>query len=153
MSGSLRGQSILHATLIAARRQGRWHGVLLQGPSGSGKSDLALRAIAAGWRLVADDRVSIWTSGGSVYGAVPPTLAGLIEVRGLGVTSEPTLPFARLTLVVEASTPRAPVERMPAPSGLDLLGIGLPRLRLAFCEACAPAKLERALDAGLRRTL
>ena len=143
----------LHATLIAAPRYGRWSGVLLQGPSGAGKSDLALRALAAGWRLAADDRVCVWTSGGQLYGAAPATLAGLIEVRGLGVTREPALPFVRLALAVEAATQAAPVERMPQPDRLGLLGIGLPRLRLALCEPGALAKLERALDAALRREL
>ncbi len=144
---------ILHATLIAARRRGRWCGVLLQGPSGAGKSDLALRAVAADWRLVADDRVRVWTSGPYLYGGAPATLAGLIEVRGLGVISEGALPFSRLVLVMKAAAPQAPVERMPEPVHLHLLGIALPRLDLTFREPAAVAKLERALDAALQREL
>ncbi len=144
---------ILHATLIAARRRGLWCGVLLQGASGAGKSDLALRAIAAGWRLAADDRVRVWTSGGALYGAAPTTLAGLIEVRGVGVKPEPTLPFARLALAVEAATGTPLVERMPPPMRLDLLGLSLPRLRLNLLEPSALARLERGMDAALRREL
>jgi serine kinase of HPr protein (carbohydrate metabolism regulator) len=146
-------EPVLHATLIAARRLNGWRGVLLQGRSGAGKSDLALRAIAGGWRLVADDRVHIWTSGGGVYGAAPARLAGLLEVRGVGVRPEPTLPFVRLALAIEASSPGAPVERMPEPGRLGLLGTELPRLRLALCEPSALAKLERGLDAALQRRL
>ncbi len=145
--------SVLHATLIAARRRGRWCGVLLQGASGAGKSDLALRALAAGWRLAADDRVRVWASGGALYGAAPTTLAGLIEVRGVGVRPEPTLSFARLVLAVEAATPSEPAERMPAPMRLELFGMSLPSLRLALRQPSAPACLERALDAALRREL
>ena len=144
---------ILHATLIAAHRQGRWLGVMLQGSSGAGKSDLALRALAAGWRLAADDRVRVWISGGALYGAAPASLADLIEVRGLGVAREPALPFVRLALAVEASGPAAPMERMPEPNRLDLLGIALPHLRLALCEPSALAKLDRALHAAVRRQL
>ncbi len=146
-------EPILHATLIAARRRGRWCGVLLQGCSGAGKSDLALRALEAGWRLAADDRVRVWTSGGILYGAAPGTLANLIEVRGVGVRPEPTLPFVRLVLAVEAATRAEPAERAPEPERLDLLGLQLPRLRLALLEPSAPARLERALDAALRHEL
>ena len=147
------GAPVLHATLIATHREGRWCGVLLQGASGTGKSDLALRALACGWRLAADDRVRVWTSGGALYGAAPSTLADLIEVRGLGVTVEAALPFVRLVLAAEAATPAAPVDRMPESDRLVLLGIALPRLRLALCEPSAMAKLERVIDAALRRRL
>ncbi|WP_254600841.1 HPr kinase/phosphorylase [Caulobacter sp. S45] len=151
--GPLSEGPILHATLIAARRRGRWCGVLLQGPSGSGKSDLALRALSSGWRLTADDRVHVWRSGGALYGAAPAPLAGLIEVRGVGVRCEPTLPFVRLDLAVEAATQAEPVERMPPPMRYDLLALALPRLRLALLEVGTLARLERALDAALRREL
>ena len=127
--------------------------MLLQGPSGAGKSDLARRAIAAGWRLVADDRVRVGPSGGALYGAAPATLAGLIEVRGLGVMAEAALPFARMVLAMAPPGESEAVERIPDPDRLTLLDVELPRVRLAFCEASALAKLERALDAALRRQL
>ncbi len=142
--------TLVHATLVAARRQGRWCGALLQGSSGAGKSDLALRAMAGGWRLVADDRVRLWTSGGRLYGSAPTTLLGLIEARGLGVLPEPALPFARLSLAVEAATHAAPVERMPEVAAITLLGVSLRQVRLAMCEPSVLPKLERALDAVLR---
>ena len=137
---------ILHATLVARRCEGRWRGVLVRGPSGAGKSELALRAVAAGWRLVADDRVRLWTSGEQLFGAAPPALAGLVEARGLGVLREPALAFAAMALVVDACD--AP-ERLPDPDHEALLGVALPRVRLALREPSAVAKLGRALDGAL----
>jgi hypothetical protein len=139
----------VHATLIAGRRGGAWQGALLRGPSGIGKSDLALRAVAAGWALVADDRVRLWTSEGVLYGAAPRPLDGLIEVRGLGVVSGPSLRYARVALVVDGPGPVA--ERMPAPEHADIGSVSLPRFHLAFLEAGAVARLDLALDAALRR--
>ena len=144
----------LHATLIAARRAGLWRGVLLFGPSGAGKSDLALRAMARSWRLVADDRVRVWLSGGVAYGRAAAPLEGLIEARGLGVLAQPHLPFARLSLAVEGAVD-GPMERMPEPA-LWPLGLGAgdpPRLRLDLREASALAKLAYALDAVARGAL
>ena len=86
---------ILHAGLIAARIAGFWRGVLIEGPSGSGKSDLALRALSQGFRLVADDRVVVWASGGRLFGRAPEILNGLIELRGLGVRNACPTPHGR----------------------------------------------------------
>ena len=88
-----------------------------------------------------------------MYGRAAANLAGLIEVRGVGVRAEPALPFVRLVLAVEAASPAEPVERMPPPLRLRLLGVELPRLRLALLEPCALPRLEHALDAALRREL
>jgi serine kinase of HPr protein (carbohydrate metabolism regulator) len=131
---------ILHAGLIALRDRGRWRGVLIEGPSGSGKSDLALRAIAAGWSLVADDRTLVWTSGGHVFGRAAPALAGLIEARGVGVVAMPAREFAPIDLVVHCIRADA-MERMPENQARDLLGTAIPRVDLAAWEASAPAKL------------
>ena len=80
----------LHATAVALDGQA----VLLLGPSGSGKSDLALRLVAAGWRLVADDRVVVTPNGDHLFASAPPRLTGLMEVRGVGIVPEPTAPAA-----------------------------------------------------------
>ncbi len=135
------------------RHEGRWRGVLLQGPSGSGKSDLALRAMDHGWRLAADDRVRLWCSGGAVYGAAPARLAGLIEVRGVGVRLEPALPFAHISLAVSACGPDAPAARMPEPAQLQLLDRAVAHLHLPFREPSSLAKLECAMAAALRGEL
>jgi serine kinase of HPr protein (carbohydrate metabolism regulator) len=133
---------ILHAGLIAARAGGRWRGVLVQGPADAGKSDLALRAMAEGFALVADDRVLLWVSGGRLYGRAPDTLEGLLEIRGLDVVRVSTVPFCEVALVAEAGTP----ERLPDPEFADILGLRIPRLILRLGEPSAPAKLGRALN-------
>lgn len=134
---------IVHAGLIATRRDGAWRGVLIEGPSGAGKSDLMLRALQAGFRLVADDRVLLWTSGGRLFGRAPDALAGLMEVRGVGVRRFDPLPLAEVALVVRAGTP----ERMPEPAVTDILGLQIPLGLLALSESSAPAKLSHALAA------
>ncbi len=136
---------ILHAGLIALRRRGVWRGVLLQGDAGAGKSDLMLRAVALGFRLVADDRTMVWRSGGSLYGKAPEPLHGLIEVRGLGVIAEPALPLTEIALVIRCETD-AEVERMPEPAFAEIEGVRTPLLRLRALEASTPAKLGRALN-------
>lgn len=134
---------IAHAGLIARRIAGRWRGALIEGPSGAGKSDLALRALDLGFRLVADDRVILWTCEGRLFGRAPAPLAGLLEVRGVDVAGEPALALCEVALLVEPGTP----ERLPDPDTADRLGFRLPRLVLAYEEASAPAKLGRALTA------
>ena len=133
---------ILHAGLIALRLSGAWRGVLVMGGSGSGKSDLMLRAIGLGFRLVADDRTVIWASQGRAFGRAPETLRGLIELRGVGVLQEPSLWLTEIALVVRCETP----ERMPEDAIEAIAGIEIPLLRLHAPDASAPAKLGRALN-------
>ncbi|MFC3071318.1 HPr kinase/phosphorylase [Phenylobacterium soli] len=133
--------SVRHAGLVALRLRGRWAGALIEGPSGSGKSDLALRCLDAGFRLVADDRTLVWRSEGRLFGRAPDSLAGLIEVRGLDVVAEPHLPFCEILLAARCGEP----ERIPGPQTLDVLGRELPLVVLAARESSAPAKLSRAL--------
>ncbi len=144
---------IVHAGLIAKQgAEGRWRGVLIEGASGTGKSDLMLRSMDQGFRLVADDRVLLWTSGGRLFGRAPDTLAGLIEVRGLFVAQMQALPMAEVALVVRAGEP----ERMPEPAFENILGLQVPMALLALSEASAPAKLGHALaafDAGRKRRI
>ncbi|MFI4975148.1 MAG: HPr kinase/phosphorylase [Caulobacterales bacterium] len=137
---------ILHAGLIARRVGGLWRGALIEGASGDGKSDLALRALDAGFRLVADDRVLVWVSGGALYGRAPEPLTGLIEARGLGVLAEPPIPFAAIVLSVRCEDASATLERLPEPETVHIAGIAVPRLRLRAFEDSAPAKMRRALD-------
>jgi serine kinase of HPr protein (carbohydrate metabolism regulator) len=132
---------IRHAGLVAKRLSGVWKGVLIEGPSGSGKSDLALRCLSEGFRLVADDRVELWTSAGRLYGAAPPQLAGLIEVRGHGLVTLTALPLAQILLVAQAGA----AERMPEPETVEILGISVSRLAISPLEASAAAKLSRAM--------
>jgi HPr kinase/phosphorylase len=117
-------------------------GVLLIGPSGSGKSDLALRLLGRGFLLVADDRVDIDNG----VAAPPAALAGLLEVRGLGIVRLPYAATARLALVAELGIA---AERLPAVG--RHAGLGLPLVRLDPTAASAPERLALALDCALGR--
>ncbi|WP_296600112.1 HPr kinase/phosphorylase [Phenylobacterium sp.] len=132
----------LHAGLIALHTRSGWRGALIQGASGAGKSDLALRCLEAGFRLVADDRTMVWASGDALYGRAPGPLAGLVEVRGLGVLPHPALAFCRIVLSVRDGTP----ERLPDPAFGAYEGLSLPEIVLPLLESAAPAKLRRALQ-------
>jgi serine kinase of HPr protein (carbohydrate metabolism regulator) len=134
------GQSLhLHASVVALGGRG----VLLRGPSGAGKSDLALRLIAAGATLVADDQVALQARDGALWAAPPPALAGLLEVRGLGIVRLPHAPAA-LALLVDLVPA---MERLPAPRRETLLGVALPVLAVAPFHASAAALVGLAVAA------
>jgi serine kinase of HPr protein (carbohydrate metabolism regulator) len=129
----------VHATCIAI--QGR--GVLIAGRSGSGKSDLALRLIDRGARLVSDDYTDLREADGRLLATAPPAIAGKIEMRGVGILEMDALPSAPVCLLVDLD--RAP-ERLPeAAATVDVAGFPLPALGLSALEASAPIKLEQAL--------
>jgi len=143
---------IRHAGLIALRLGGPWRGVLIEGPPGAGKSDLALRCLDAGFCLAADDRVALWVSGGRLFGRAPDSLAGRLEIRGLDVVAVPALPLAEVALVMRCGAP----ERIPEPSFAEILGVSIPLIALDPRESSAPAKLSRALshfDAAHKRRI
>ena len=137
---------IRHAGLVALRLDGRWTGALIEGPTGVGKSDLAMRALESGFRLVSDDRTLVWASGGEVYGRAPGALFGLIEVRGHGIMAESPLAFARVALRARCVPDGIPIERLPDPAAELIAGIALPSLALRPREPSAPAKLRRAIE-------
>ena len=126
-------------------------GVLLRGASGSGKSDLALRLIDDGARLIADDQVALTVEAGRVRAAAPPGIAGRIEVRGLGIVEVATTETAPVALVVDLVTP-ADVPRLPQPSVCRLADITLPSIVLAPFEASAAAKVRLAVLAEKRNS-
>lgn len=119
-------------------------GVLLRGPSGAGKSDLALRLIEAGARLVSDDQVELHASGEELLMRPPEPLAGLLEVRGIGILRFDHIEQAPLRLVVDL-VPAEQVERMPEPETIELGGLVLPLLRLYPWEVSAPTKVRLAV--------
>jgi HPr kinase/phosphorylase len=132
---------------------------LIVGPSGSGKSDLALRCLAiaptqivpAPAQLVADDRVLIERRNDKLRIEAPPTILGKLEVRGSGILTVPCVRSAELVLVVELVAPEA-VERLPdPPAQREVLGVRVPALRLAPFEASAPLKLLLALARAAKK--
>lgn len=109
-------------------------GVLIRGPSGSGKSSLVLALLLADRdanRLIADDRVILGVEGGRLLASPPPALAGLIEVRGLGIRRQAHVPQAEISLVVDLS-PAAECPRLPRPEAatIEIEGVRLDRLQL-----------------------
>jgi len=138
--------AVRHAGLIALRHGRDWRGVLIEGPAGSGKSDLALRCLDEGFRLVADDRVLVWASGGRTWGRSPDALAGLHESRGAGVLPLPALPFAAIVAAVRCEPSPDAVERMPPDETLDLPAGPVPIRSLWPFDRAAPAKLRRIIE-------
>lgn len=129
---------------------------MLRGPSGAGKSDLALRLIGAGGgnpsdALVADDQVAL-TPGdaGGLVAAAPAALAGLLEVRGVGIVPLSFLPRCPLGLVVDLLPTPAAVPRLPEPATVTLAGVALPRIHLWSFAASAPMAVRLALAAPAR---
>jgi len=101
--------------------------VLIEGPSGSGKSALALHLIAEGATLVADDRTLVFASADAVFARAPRAISGLIERRGLGLVRLAARPLVRLRLLVDL-TPAAPAARLPLPRTWRRLGPALDQL-------------------------
>jgi len=133
----------LHATAITTFVGGRWRGALLTGGSGSGKSDLALRLVARGWRLVGDDYVHVWASGGRLFAAPVETIAGQIEARGLGILALPHRPASRISLCVDCA--RETVERFPVPQTKAIAGVTVAHMPLDIRPASAVETLALAI--------
>jgi HPr kinase/phosphorylase len=137
---------LIHATAVAIVTSAGPRAVLLRGPSGSGKSDLALRLIDAGAQLIADDQSELHGRDGLVVVRSPPAIAGLIEVRGIGIVRVEPLVEAPLGLIVDLLPPEM-IERLPRRATERLLEIELPRIAVAPFEASAAAKVALALRA------
>ncbi len=143
----------IHATCVRIGRKG----VLLLGKSGAGKSDLALRLIGRGAVLVADDRCDLTVVNGVLTAGVPKTIAGMLEVRGVGIVKYPYAAHAPIALAVDLS---GPVRRLPEPcdfvppAALKLRQSARPKLiALNAFEASAPDKIAAALRHRPRPTL
>jgi len=135
-------QITVHATCVAVDGKG----VLLRGPSGAGKSDLALRLIEDGGLLVSDDQVVLCAQQNRVIASPPTSLAGLLEIRGVGICSFEFNPACQVAAIIDLEPGVVP-ERLP---NLDeqkekLLGINIVCLRLDPFQASAPAKVRALL--------
>ncbi|MEX0695384.1 MAG: HPr kinase/phosphatase C-terminal domain-containing protein [Rhodospirillales bacterium] len=138
----------LHASAVALDGVG----VLIRGPSGAGKSDLALRLIDAGAVLVADDRVDLVQARSGLEMAPPENLAGLLEVRGVGIIRVAFQAPVPLALVVDLVAADA-VPRLPDKLSTELAGVTVRHLALAAFEASSVSKIRLALSAGNKAML
>jgi HPr kinase/phosphorylase len=146
---------LVHGTCVALGRAA----ALLRGPSGSGKSDLALRFLFLAQRspaaastpiLVADDQVCLVVHGARLLAKPPASIRGRLEVRGVGIIAVRFRREAELALIVDLVA-KADIERLPERDTVArLLGVELPLLRLAAFEASAPVKLAVALARATR---
>ncbi len=114
-------QQILHATTVALKDRA----LLIVGPSGSGKSGLALQLMALGAALVADDRTLVRKADTSLWAQAPEGLPPLIEARGIGLLRVPALtPATQLALAVDMG--RTETERLPPVRQYSVMGQALP---------------------------
>ena len=134
---------LIHATAVALPAEESWVGVLLRGAPGSGKSDLALRLIDEGARLIADDQTEMCPADSALVVRAPVRIAGRLEVRGLGLVEVQMVEQAPLVLVAEL-IPAADIERLPHPQIVTLAGVSVAMVRLVPFEASATAKLRLA---------
>lgn len=149
------GAELFHGTCVALGRAA----ALLRGPSGSGKSDLALRFLFLARRgpaaldpptLVADDQVLIRRNGNTLTAEAPATIRGKLEVRGVGIVDVKSVTEAELVLVVDLVS-ETEVERLPdIEATVPLLGLQIAAIRLIAWEPSAPIKLALALARARR---
>lgn len=148
----------IHATCVSLTGKG----VLITGPSGSGKSELALRLIdqpgygvsdtLVSAQLVADDQVVVVQKPEGLFASPPGNLAGLLEIRGLGIVRMRYAAEVRISLIARL-VDEEQIERLPAASGLmdEIAGVRLPAISLSTASPSAPAKVRAALFALLKK--
>lgn len=117
------------------------HGLLIEGPPGSGKSSLALALIDRGAQLVGDDGMALAMRDGRIWAAPPPRITGQLEIRGVGIVALPatSAPLC-LSLQLVAEAPR-----LPEPDRRLILEAELPRLRFVAAAPEAALRAEWAL--------
>ena len=118
--------------------------ILIEGAPGSGKSSLALALIDRGAVLIGDDGVTLEVRGGKLYASPPPNIAGLLEVRNLGLLEFPVVSDVRVALIV-ALDQHAP-RFIEGAELTERVGVMLPLVRLWPSETAPAQKSELALD-------
>ncbi len=123
--------------------------VLITGPSGSGKSDLALRLLDRGFTLVSDDQTIVKRDGDRLLAAAPPNIRGKLEIRGIGIVEIEQVSDVPVALIVELTSE---IQRIPDDSReRPILGVPLPLISIDAMTASAASKVALALDRmGLR---
>jgi len=130
----------IHASTVASNGRA----VLITGPSGSGKSDLALRMLERGFTLVSDDQTIVRKDGDLLIASAPPTIAGKLEIRGLGIIDMERTENVPVALLVELTSD---IQRLPDDSReRPVLGVRLPLISIDAMTASAAAKVALALD-------
>ncbi len=140
MNGGRLSSENLHATSVALNGRA----VLLSGPSGSGKSDLALRLLDRGFEVVSDDRTIVRRDCADLVASAPDTIRGKLEIRGIGIINVPAAAETPVALVVDLT---GTMERLPDDSRERIiLGIAVPLVSIDATTASAASKVEMALD-------
>ena len=130
----------LHASCVAL--DGR--AVLIAGPSGSGKSDLALRLLDRGFTLVSDDRTILSKEGNLLVASAPGPIRGKLEIRGIGIVDMDSKDNVPVAMIVELTSD---MQRIPDDSRERLiLGVTVPLVNVDAMTASAPSKVAVALD-------
>jgi serine kinase of HPr protein (carbohydrate metabolism regulator) len=131
----------LHASTVAINGRA----VLLTGPSGSGKSDLALRLLDRGFTLVSDDQTIVRKDGDRLVASAPPNIAGKLEIRGIGIVEMERVDNVPVALIVELTS--SDIQRLPDDSReRPILSVKLPLVTVDALTASAASKVALALD-------
>lgn len=140
MSSRFLSSETHHASTVASNGRA----VLITGPSGSGKSDLALRLIDRGFTLVSDDQTIVRREGNRLIANAAPNIAGKLEIRGIGIVEMETAKDVPVALIVQLTSEieRLPDERRERP----ILGVNLPLVSVDALTASAASKVSLALD-------
>ena len=137
---SLLSAETVHASTVAS--EGR--AVLITGPSGSGKSDLTLRLLDRGFILVSDDQTIVKRNGDQLIASAPPSIAGKLEIRGIGIVEMETVSDVPVALIVELTSE---IQRLPDDSReRPVLGVPVPLVSIDAMTASAPSKVALGLD-------
>ena len=140
MKGPRLSSETVHASTVAT--DGR--AVLISGPSGSGKSDLALRLLDRGFTLVSDDQTIVRREGDRLIASAPGNIAGKLEIRGIGIVEMDHVEDIPVALLVELTSD---IQRLPDDDReRPILGIPLPLIGIDAMAASAPSKVALALD-------
>jgi serine kinase of HPr protein (carbohydrate metabolism regulator) len=138
--GSRISAETVHASTVAI--EGR--AVLITGPSGSGKSDLALRLLDRGFTLVSDDQTVVKRDGARLLASAPANIAGKLEIRGIGIVEMESVSDIPVAMIVELTSD---IQRLPDDAReRPLLGVSLPLISIDAMTASAPSKVALALD-------